>query len=297
MGSAATEQAALIHAETQSAPVPNTQPQPNIVSPPAPGMGPGDSTTPVSAAALAPSSELFLDVEARKSSNSRGLLYSGIGLFTAALGIMIFISSRSPSPETQPLKIEGENKKAVISPAADPKEDAVRTTKGSDKEVEKPVKKPNRAQTPKQTTKNSKTTNRRSVKDTRKSSGTAQVETDKPKEKPTSQKVQFRFNSSPSGALVTMDNRQLGRTPFTSEFSKEITVVSFTFALKGYKNHEESASLAQNKSLNPSLVKKKKKPRPTGIKKSEPKKDAKEDSDRIDDGDPLNERVDELKDF
>jgi serine/threonine protein kinase len=293
---AATESAPMIHGATQPAPVPAAATEQHF-APPAAGIGSGDSTTPFSADALSPSNELFLDARHRQKRESKGMIYAGLGLLTAAVGILVVVSTRTPESQSVPLDSANLNGGA-LAPAADPKEDQAKPKTADNNSSSKaknddPSRVNNRVR-------NVKRTNRKNVGNKRTQNTAVATDNDKPVKAPAADnKVSFRFASSPPGAMVSIDGRQLGQTPFNTEFSKEVSPVNFVIELKGYVTKEVTASLARDHQINATLEKK---PAPKKRNKTKiirrVKKQPKPESDRIDDeGDPLNERVDELKDF
>ena len=288
---AATERAAVLNATTQPGQVASTATV-------------GEPTQPaplVETAQLAPSNELFLDAESRTKKKSNNFLLGGIGLAAIFGGALIFMLAKPDGARltTTPMS---KDKTETITPSKDPEGDKPKGAQTSAEEIapsEKKAAKVVRESEPKKPNKSGG----RESSGTRKNSNpapkiSAATETRREEVKKT---VSISFSSQPAGAIVTLDGKQLGTTPFRSSFSKEITPVEFRFALKGYKPVEETTTLAMDRAVavtlekmsKPKPVKKTKKPKPTkAVKKKTPPT-----SDRVDSFDPLNERVDELKDF
>ena|GEM_PF-1322210 len=296
LGAGATEKASVLSATTQqgqSAPAGFVE-------------GRTQRALVVETAELSPSDELFLDAESRNKPKSNNLLLGSIGLLAIAAGILVLVLAQPEENVTTTAPISKETPEELV-PAKDPEADK------PDPE-ERKVAKPNKElikKTPSvtQSTKSANSNKRRRPTKKQKPVGTAknmagdtQVSDSSinGREK-VSKTVDISFSSQPAGALVTLEGKQLGTTPFRSSFSKEITPVSFKFSLKGYRKFEETTTLARDRTVSVTLEKL---PPPKTVKKIQKKKSVKKEpkvdpapSDRIEDVDPLNERVDELKDF
>lgn len=127
-------------------------------------------------------------------------------------------------------------------------------------------------------------------------------------------KISVRFECEPTGALVMLNGKQLGITPFTREFPKDGDVLSFIFTKKGYENLKRTVLTSRDHELDVALekqaepvVKKRTcadgsappcRKRPT-VKKDpvrQPPPAEKRDPDKLE-TDPLKERVGDLKSF
>ncbi len=127
-------------------------------------------------------------------------------------------------------------------------------------------------------------------------------------------KVSVRFECEPTGALVMLNGKQLGITPFTREFPKDGDVLSFIFTKKGYEDLKRTVLTSRDHELDVALEKKPEpvvkskrcadgsappcRKRPT-VKKDpvrRPPPVEKKDPDKLE-ADPLKERVGDLKSF
>lgn len=264
-----------------------------------PEIKPDDSTSPISPQAIAPSNELFLDAAYRQPKNNQKLLVVGSAVFAIMIGIFFVLITQSPTAKTQALEIEAPGDTSNIEAAADPAADQ------ASPQSEREAKTERVGGTPKTPKKNTRKPPQNSGKNSAAYTKPAETKRDSRSEeteeetRSAQRTVRLEFSSSPSGALVSMDGRQLGTTPFSTEFAKLLTPVVFTFKLKGHHPREVGATLARARTVRADLLKKKRvTSRNTKSTTSVPIKTKTDDtSDRIGDADPLNERVDELKDF
>lgn len=110
-----------------------------------------------------------------------------------------------------------------------------------------------------------------------------------------SRKVSFRFESAPSGAIVEVDGKQIGRTPFTREFVRGDEMLSVEFRLAGYEPKRQLFTLSADRSVDVELKKLAEEPRrEQPVVRPEPKRPdpatKRPETER-----PLDERVDDLK--
>ncbi|MEE2904237.1 MAG: protein kinase [Myxococcota bacterium] len=261
----------------------------------------------VETAQLSPSDELFLDAESRNKPKSNNLLLGSVGLLAIFAGVLVLVLAQPEKSVTTTEPISREKPEELV-PAKDPEPDK---PKPAETKVAKPkresIKKPplvkESAKPPTKSNRSKRPTKKQSVGAVNnKTEGTQISDPSANAREEKNKTVDISFSSQPAGAVVTLDGKQLGTTPFRSSFSKEITPVSFKFSLKGYRKFEETTTLARDRTVSVTLEKLppsktvKKTPKRKSVNKA-PKVKPPAPSDRIDDVDPLNERVDELKDF
>jgi hypothetical protein len=103
-------------------------------------------------------------------------------------------------------------------------------------------------------------------------------------------RVYFSFESSPSGAVVYLDGKELGRTPFKRDFVQEPNVLSFDFRLGGYEDHHEAVTPAVDRTIRATMKAVEAAARPKEPAKETPKP---KKADKPDDF----EKVDDIKDM
>jgi serine/threonine protein kinase len=115
-------------------------------------------------------------------------------------------------------------------------------------------------------------------------------------------KVRLSFESDPERALVSLNGRQIGHTPFFEEFLKEDDVLTFVFSKDGYQRTEKTAVTSRDQTVSAKLDKSAAPPPPPPVaaKKcadgSEPPcRKAPPPPAPPPAGDPTNERVGDLK--
>ncbi len=215
---------------------------------------------------------------------SRAMLI-GIGMLMLAVGAVVFIQSQ---PEVIPVAQPLPGKPEGTEPPKTPEQNVAMV------EAKTPTEPPPKAPPPEAPPVKAPT--RRPVRRS----------PPPPPAKPT--KVTVKFKSSPSKVLVTLEGKQIGFTPFERDFVADGDLLTFEFTKKGYKSKKAVRPMSQDRTLSVTLkqVEVAKAPPPKAPPPRAPPKVK-----RCKDGtlppckrievsttkrDPLNDRVDELKD-
>lgn len=218
----------------------------------------------------------------RKEKSKSPLMLGGIGLLVAAIALaaFAFVSQQDTEPSVAPIVTKPPPKDVPPkdAPAIDPKPEDPPVVAVEERDDKPPVQE-RRPRT------------RRPV-------------TPEPKPEPeVARTVRFEFRSDPPGALVTLNGRQQGTTPFHFDYAKGSDVMTFRFAKEGYEpttsvatpSFERTVSAKLDKTLVPS------KPPPVAKKRTckdgTPPPCRKRRPTKVDDtkDDPLTERVGDLK--
>jgi serine/threonine protein kinase len=204
------------------------------------------------------------------------LLFGGIALLAVAAGLVFFTMQR---PQDEPIVMQAPDPVPVVKteqPAAveQPKEELPKTELVNE-QVVREERDPSPA---KQTKRNER----------------AREEAPAP-----SRKVKLSFDSEPSGAMVFVDGKQTGQTPFHNEFPKDETL-SFVFKMSGYEDETVVIPATSDRPVRARLTKlaaveKTEEPRRETQVREQPVREKIKPRDKEIDTKVLDDKVDDLK--
>lgn len=211
----------------------------------------------------------------RGGAKSPAMLYGGVGFLALAAGVVFFALRTADAPVVTPMAPPPPVVKTEPPPPPPP---VVKTDPPPPPVADPPPTSPN-----------------------------PRVATDRAKPPPPPpppsgpKKVRLNFESDPERALVTLNGRQIGHTPFFEEFLKEDDVLTFVFSKDGYERTEKTAVTSRDQTVSVKLDKSAAPPPPppTVAKRcadgSEPPCRKATPPPPPPAGDPTNERVGDLK--
>ena len=175
----------------------------------------------------------------RPQGSKSGLLFGGIGLLAAAGALVVFISSQQGE---QPVVSRIEPEPRVESPPPKPPESLAAAG------LEAPAPEPE----PEPRTAEPRAADPRTAEPRGSSNPAPRPKTPEPAPART---VRVAFESEPKGVLVSLRGKQIGVTPFTSEFPRELDVLTFAFSKEGYEPAERTVTPSQDRTVSAQLEK------------------------------------------
>ncbi len=223
----------------------------------------------------------------QRAAPNRGLLFGGLGLLGLAGGLVVMVNARGGEAPTATALMEPEPAPAAPAavapaPAVVPDAGLAEATGSAQPRVAAPV----AADAP------------RSSPGTGRADPAPRGAVEAPVAAPVAARtVTLRIGSEPAGAMVLLQGKQLGSTPLSLTFPKELDVLSFSLEKKGFEKGSVTLIPNQDREETVKLVPRAEAPRPADPAPAAPPARPAEAEVKPASKDTLQDRVDDLKTF